>query len=880
MTLVAETYNRIRSIYSRSTPYMVSDITSTNPPKSLQAPLAQVIISLNGYLCSLCLYHGPSIFLLPVYGLRCVLKATVGGFIYFSRLRALLYVIASCSCQTAVPACGFLTNAPHYCRMLTMNTLDERPEFIKGQQSGYDETSKHWRTRNGARVRKHRAMESYLREKGVLAEAGSWGFHFNPKDLTPVSNVLEEYTNVIEAAIQRQERASESLGPDPIPNDILTMMELSELFSKTEGDVFQLIEAPMDLSLRAIDIDCSDKGIQRELESIYDSETGVDINDLMSQLWLCSGIYGQAFPLELWEDDELKWVTLLPPKYVKVGVSGGRFALSLLPFGRETWTQELFEQQVPPMAYSALGGRDANETVVTGMDIPISHDACMPVREKSLRFQRYAVPPMARAFRAISSRRLLEEMIRATMEGYRNQLWLFLVGDPDHPPSVPHLNALRAQLETMSGERTGYLVWWNSPFKVEVIAPQTFDKMSGMDSWMSLTQHIYRQLGVHLSVVSGESAAGALGGGGDLDINVRVLLERTKFKRDRLIAWEKHLRASIASRQLKLKDKQLEVALNTKTQFARNPLEIEKEVKEWLMPYYQSGALSPQTFLQKGGFSYDAELERKKQHQPNEEFFNPPPTYSQSTVNPGTPEKESQTAPEGRPPASTPKQAVKASARTRFDGEPLFDEMLNRVFSDFDAFLGNAMDAGEFVNNLKNNVSYYARQFATKGYRDAGGAFGQPDIAWTEQCINFLNSYAGGLQTALETHENPANLYSRIYLWPQQTRNLAYMYGVQWAMREYGAKAWRRVLHPELSDSGPCEICMADSVNVHSIEEPFTDHPNGVCSMFTIAFYSDVGGLPFAEVPVPEKVTTPSIIRTILEELGKLGKAIIRRIRQ
>ena len=767
----------------------------------------------------------------------------------------------------------FLDNSHAPVYNAVMNTLEERPEFVKGQQSGFDSSSKHWRTIDGARVRKNRAMETYLKEKGVLSERGQWGFSFDPKNIAPVSNVLDQYANIVEAAVVRQSSPT-APGPDPIPNDILTMMELSELFAKTEGDVFQLIEAPMDLSLRPIDIDCSDKGIQKDLEYIYDSETGIDINDLMSQLWLCSGIYGQAFPLEMWEEDQLKWVTLLPPKYVKVGVSSGKFALSLLPFGRERWTEELFEQQVPPMAYNSLGGADSNDSIATGMDIQILPEYCMPVREKALRFQRYAIPPMARAFRAISSRRILEEMIRSTMEGYRNQLWLFLVGDSDHPPSVPHLNALKAQLESMSGERTGYLVWWNSPFEVQVIAPNTFDKMSGMDSWMALTQHIYRQLGVHLSVVSGEAAAGSSMGGGDLDINVRVLLERTKYKRDRLISWERHLRARIAADHLKLKSGPLmDAAIGTKTQFARNPLEVEKEVKEWLMPYYQSGALSPQTFLQKGGFSYDAELERKRQHEPNQEHFNPPPTYSQSTVNPNTPEKKSETAPEGRPPESLSK--VKA----RFEGEPLFDELVAKVFTDFESFLGGGTDAAGFVSMLTENVRIYVPQFAKRGYAQAAGKFDAPDAMWVDQCSNFLNSYASGLQSALETYEDPANLYHRIYLWPQQARNLGYMYGVQWAMKEHGAKGWRRVLHPELSEEGPCAVCLADSVNMHPITEPFWDHPNGVCSMFTIAYYTDATPFPFAEVPVPSTVTAPDIIRKIIEGLGKIGKAIVRRIR-
>jgi hypothetical protein len=763
--------------------------------------------------------------------------------------------------------------------------MDNRPEYIKDKQSGYRASSKNWYLAKGVRVRKARALEEYYREQGIETDGDrAFGFTVKMRDLTPASNVLEQIENIMEGAVKVpriEELADHDLSPGDvaamsIPSDILAMMRLSELFANTEGDVFQLIETPMDLSLRPLDMDCPDKAIEKDLMGIYDSEFGIGIDELLSQIWLCSGIYGQAYPLEVWdEDDKIKWVTLLSPKYVHVGWSDGAAVFSLLPRSEEGWTEEVVKSQIPPMAYKSFAPA-INEQIPRSAGIQIDNSVCRPVREKSLRFQRYALPPMARAFRAISTRRILEEMIRSTMEGYRNQLWLFLLGDEEHPPSVEHLTGLRSTLESMASERTGSLTWWNAPLKVDVIAPATFDSMSGMDAWGALTQHIYRQLGVHLQVVSGEGATGSLGGS-DLSMNVRVLLERTKFKRNQLIDWEKHLRIAIARKHLQCKDKQMEAVMNTRTEFARNPLEIEGEVKEWLMPYYQAGVLSPQTFLDRGGFSYDAELERKKDHKPNEELFAPPPTFSQQTVNPGAEEKTTSESPKGRTPDSENKKKV-VDVDARFEGEPLFDELVNIIYGSFDAMLGGEATVEQFISGLAKNVESYVGKFGAMGYAETGGQF-TVDPNWMQRCVDFLNSFTGGLAEAIEASADPASLYWRIYLWPQQIRNLGYMYGVQWAMREYGARGWRRVLHPELSETGPCQICLNDSVIMHSIDEPFWDHPNGVCSMFTIAFYADDQALPFAEVPIPKKVTLPDKIREIVEGLGKIGKAIIRRIR-
>jgi len=106
------------------------------------------------------------------------------------------------------------------------------------------------------------------------------------------------------------------------------------------------------------------------------------------------------------------------------------------------------------------------------------------------------------------------------------------------------------------------------------------------------------------------------------------------------------------------------------------------------------------------------------------------------------------------------------------------------------------------------------------------------------------------------------------------------MWGLQQAMRERGARAWKRVLHPELSETGPCTACIADSANIHPITVGFFEfHPHGVCSAQSIYFYTAEEGMPI-EVPIPKRYVLPEVIRKLLERLGRLGKSIVRRIRR
>lgn len=758
-----------------------------------------------------------------------------------------------------------------------MNTqyADQQPKYVKNVLSGYDASGDvpYWRFSDGRRGTKHRVLEQ--RSKEDFSHRTDWGYSVNMRQLTPISNALESMQNIMAGVdLSSLDKLANTRSPDPMPADILAMMQLCDLYARTEGDVFQLIEAPMDLCLRPVDIDCPDKGFEKALAEVYNATIGVDIDEQIYQIWLASSIYGQAFPLEIWDDNkELQWIVHLNPMSVKVGIGTGGFSYGLTNNGGR-WTEEAIESQIPPMAYKSFL-RDPNDAVLAGDDIKIKREYCFSVREKSLKFHRYAIPPMARAFRAISTRRIMEEMLRATMEGYRNQLWLFLVGDQDHVPSVAHINALKSAVDGMAGERTGALVWYNAPLEVKTIAPATFDQMSGTDTWMVLTQHIYRQLGVHLRVVSGESSAAGMGGG-DGELDVRILLERTKFKRNQVIKWEQHLRYNIAKYMLGGSKAAMKAAGETTVSFSRSPLEIESEVKEVLMPVYSAGALSTTTLLRRIGENYQAELARKQDEEPNAELFGPKPTYAQQTVNPDTEETQTDNAPKGRTPdAQNKKQMLKA----RFDDDPKFAELLNTVYNSFDELVAGNVTSDDFIKALTDTIETYAKEFALDGYHDAGGAgYGPPDT-WVRGSHVFVNSFVSGLKDALDSTDNPESLRWRVYLYPQEIRNLAYMYGVQWAMRERGARGWRRVLHPELSEDGPCMDCIRDSSIIHSIDEPFFEfHPNGVCSEQGVAYYTDYAE-PFTEIPVPSKVTLPERIKEIIERLGKIGQAFIRRIR-
>lgn len=759
-----------------------------------------------------------------------------------------------------------------------------QPKFKKGISSGYDVRKGNeygtWRFSDGRRGTKARVMAAVDSEGSMLVtvpgEPEEFGFTAGMQHLTPHTDKLQELEILLQgedisrvAELSKGERKA-----DTIPPDILANMKLSELYSRSEGDVFQIIEAPMDLSLKEVEIECPDTTMQSELEAIYDADEGIDIDYHLYQVWFAMSIYGQAFPLEAYDESgDLAWIIHLNPKYMNVGIGPGGFTLGLSNSERE-WSQKAIQSQLPPLSYQSFAP-GWNETALAGNDIPISKEFCIPVRDKAHAWERYAMPGMSRAFRAINTRRVMEEMLRATMEGYRNQLWVFKIGSPERAPSVQHLTALKGALSTMAGERTGTLVWWDAPLSVDVYAPETFDEMSGVEAWRGLTQEIFRRLGVHLRVVSGEGSTGAMGGG-DPELDIRILMERTKFRRRQVMKWEYHLRMNIGRKMLGGSKSAMDTLKKTIVRVARSPLEIEREVKEVLMPVYQAGLLSSSTMLSLSGVStYEVELQKKKDEEKDAELFGPKATYAQETVNPGAEEKKSEIGQDGRTPdAQNKKKQLEAS----FEGEPAFDELVTSVYENFEMALDGDLGISEFVATMRHQMSKYTLIFARHGYEMSGGA-GVIDNEWAMGASRFINSFIGGLESDMIGSDNLESFWWRVYLYPQELRNLAHMRGVQQAMKERGARGWRRVLHPEASVDGPCMDCIRDSSIVHSITEPFFEfHPNGVCSAQGVMFYTSAIQ-PIMEVPVPGKITLPERIREIIEKIGEIGKVIIRRIR-
>lgn len=649
-------------------------------------------------------------------------------------------------------------------------------------------------------------------------------------------------------ALTKTETAIDRDSPDTMPSDILAMMQLAEGFSLIEGDVYQIMIAPIDLGLTKIDLSCDDEGIEREVIDLFDT---LDIQDCAEQNWLYCQTYGQGFPTEDWDGKNLSAIYYPNPKQIHIGSAFG-FGTRDINLQTDKKLQQRLKQEENPPMWIRFGGSGWNEFRQSGMEtVPLNTEVVSHLHVRKLRHSRYAIPPIARAYRTISTRQVLESMIRATIEGIMNQLWLYrkVQGEKFMRGEVA---ALKAEIQSTRGDKTGHLVW--PDLEIEQFIPKAIDQLIANEKWQALTYHIFRQMGVNIYIVSGEKTTQ---GRGDPQIDIKVYMARLEHDRRNQIKWPQE----VANRYMKKQGGKSVKDNPIKVWFKMNIFDAEAQIRDRLMPYVSIGLLDIQTALEEAGFDYDVILGRKKEQEQVKYMFVAPPSFSQLSLpkqGPATKTESASNFPGRTPDSQNPDVLVKASIED-------YSQAISRSFEDVkkaedDEKKRTAVVA--FIATLMLTNQTHMTDAYRRGYLDSGGRL-EPNADRITATVAWNNDYARNferdLQQAILNGEDLTSFEERAGLYSPQGWQKAYLAGIFQVKRyEQGYTGWRRILHPESSQTGPCLWCIADSEVIHPIEEEFTDHPEGVCTAGTfLSFYR--GGASSYPMRVPALTAGPSV---------------------
>jgi len=675
--------------------------------------------------------------------------------------------------------------------------------------------------------------------------------------------------------------------PQPIPTGIRSAMTLAEFYTNTQGDVAQTIESPIDLSISDLVINVpKDKKIEQKLKDLYGPEK-LNMKYILYQIMYNVGIFGSAYPMEVPDDperpNEIVQIIPLPPKFMWVGyhmvngmlsqqkaMAGSPFMPSpyaIRPWDNSpNWTQELAEKMFMPMTYNAFAS-GFNEQIVQGWGLPVDPYYLHPVRSKALHWNRYPQPPIAKAFRSISTRSIYQEMRRSLLEGFKNQLWLFILGTKDAMPSPQEMMALKSAVDGLSGNRTGNLVW-RYGLDVQVKAPTPLQDAISNEVSQAFKIEIFSDIGCNIRLTTGNKVSMPGSGAGDsgVEVDLSIWLTRLEFIRKNIMEWEYLFRMRQADRWDREGGGTGHAAREAlqdpdAVKFSRSLLDISEEIKQIVLPLYTVGLTSPQTALRHADENYETELQNKKDYQPNQSLFMPPPSFNQMASNSSGESKTTPSNSSGRPPDSINPNKMTAFDPTRLtaafndsDTKRLYYAAILAILTED---LWNENDVDKFIADLKAANSEWLSKISAEAYQAAGGVGNvEPNIA--RLSANYVNSYADAFGDRLRgmlSNEEPIateNVRRNTMLYPQEGFRAAAVNATNQVMKERGASHWRRVLHPELSKRGPCSDCVADSQVLHSMDEPFAVmHPYDVCGTQDVGLQYFTGGIPSVEVPTP-----------------------------
>lgn len=424
--------------------------------------------------------------------------------------------------------------------------------------------------------------------------------------------------------------ASKSEPDVPMDSRTLAMYQLSEYLCLVEGDIWQVMSIPAAIGLTEIIPKHEDEGVQRVYRELFEL---LEMDEFLRELWMTHNAYGNAYPLEFWDGNVPVGLSSLNPKHVVVEpiIDAGRRPLYFAPPGNN---REALKKNQLFMRTVADG---FNEQGASSKGYKLKARDCYHIHGDKFAHQLYAIPPLVRAQRSISTRMMLEEMVRATIEGVKNQIILWTLENP----GPKELGLLNRKLKENRAARVGHLAW-RKGLEANQIIPGSVDELLGNDTWIRLTLDIMRKLGFALRIISGEVAS--VGQANDFEVDVQLFIDRLRVPRGRMLRWLRRYCNRFAEAQgikepptLMMKD---------------ITLEVQQAIKNRLVPMMNYGLPSVETALELAGLDPKTEIPKlEKEADGIRKKIRPYSGFAQDVVNPDGSTKKTTESPQspGRP---------------------------------------------------------------------------------------------------------------------------------------------------------------------------------------------------------------------------------------
>ena len=421
-------------------------------------------------------------------------------------------------------------------------------------------------------------------------------------------------------------------------------MVAAERLLERVGDLYDAIEAETQYYSEGIVITHPDKGAEKAYRD-FAERTSLDF-------WLAAShgtakIYGQSYPVFAGRGGDCM-VYNLNPKRVAVGQQyyrGQRPTYYLGPNANALYNELALDtrQQDDNEWPEYIGGKRSADNS-SGIRLDASRVYHRSVFKPP--HERYAMPPIIRAWDQVTDRIILGEMIRTNAKDLKSQIrvWTIENGRPQDKTD------LETDLTSMKDKRS-YDVVTTIPVTVQHIVPQTVAELLADKTWMSMTDRCFRSMGLHMILGSGERMSGNAGmsNSDSNDVQLTVALNRLAAEMNtnlRIARWVFGMYATHGDTGL--------ASLPPPSVSYRDTLVGAQQRIRAYVPLLQYGAISIRTFLEKIGVDYENEIAQLKAEMPLRDGENavikPYAAFAQtSTGNDGTSKTTESPASPGRP---------------------------------------------------------------------------------------------------------------------------------------------------------------------------------------------------------------------------------------
>jgi hypothetical protein len=442
--------------------------------------------------------------------------------------------------------------------------------------------------------------------------------------LPSVSNSTIEPARIYAAALAPFQTLSEGERNEFIDSQILSMMLSAEQILTRCGDIQDGIAAKIDLSSSGIIISHPDDGVRDQYQEFADL---IGMNELLDDSWLCEEIYGQGY-VAFANDGDRPLVFPFNPMRIAVGSQysiGRRPIIFVVDEGAQDRVRsEFYKQNIATQTWNEWPEfGDELGTSLLGTSTAILLDPSRIYHRHGLKpmFKRYAIPPAIKAWDALTDRIVLGEMIRSTMEGIKTQIRLWTLKDP----RPNELTTIKSEITGMRTDRVYDFVFREGLTATQIV-PGTVSELLADETWMRLTARCFRDMGLSLTIATGERMGGdSVGSAGDSEVQVQVSLSRLEADQARSVKLAKW----IFSRYAEFCEPKLTKYPSPSVTY-KLPFLTERQRMEGIVPLLQYGAMSIQTTMERSGLNPKEEFKRLKSEMPlRDSVIRPYASFSQ-----------------------------------------------------------------------------------------------------------------------------------------------------------------------------------------------------------------------------------------------------------